>query len=136
MVPLSVFLPDISPARIARELEELEKAGESVRTTVNSDREVAIEFPVSVESDSNNISIVLPHGYPNVCPRVYIDHIDSSAPHRFLDGALCIFGVMGSWNPGKHSARVALDYARQWLRHYEIWRKTGEWPIPGVNDAR
>src|SRR6266704_443150 len=28
LVPLSVFLPDVSPARIANELKELEKAGE------------------------------------------------------------------------------------------------------------
>lgn len=136
LVPLSVFLPDISPARIADELEELESAGESPRTTVTAEREIAFKFRHGADQDSYDITIVLPHGYPNSCPRVYADNVDSGTPHRFSDGALCIFGVMTLWNPGKHTARVAVDYARRWLRHYEIWRTNGEWPKPETNDAR
>lgn len=136
LVPLSVFLPDISPARIADELEGLEKTGESPRTTVTAEREIAFKFLHDVDRDSHDITIVLPHGYPNVCPRVYADNVDSDAPHRFLDGALCIFGVMSSWNPGKHTTCDAVNNARQWLRHYEIWRKSGEWPKPEAIDAQ
>lgn len=136
LVPLAVFLPDISPTRIAYELDELEKAGESSCTTVTPEREIAIKFRYGVDHDPYDITIVLPHDYPNACPRVYADPVDSGAPHRFSDGALCIFGVMSSWNPGKHTACVALNNARQWLRHYDIWRKNGEWPKPEATDAR
>lgn len=136
LVPLSVFLPDISSSRIAHEIEELEKAGESSRTTVTPEREIAFTFRRSTGSDPYDITIVLPHRYPNVCPRVYVDPIDAAAPHRFADGALCIFGVMSSWNPGKHTALVALQNARSWLQHYEHWRNTSQWPQPQVNDDR
>lgn len=136
LVPLSLFLPDISPARIADELTELEKAGESPRTTVTADREIAFKFLHGVDPDTRDITVVLPHGYPNACPRVYANPVDSSAPHRFSDGALCIFGVMSSWNPGKHTASLALNSARQWLKHYDMWRNTGEWPKPEVTDVR
>lgn len=138
LVPLSVFLPDISPARIADELQELEKAGESSRTTVTPEREIALKFRDGDgdERGSYDITIVLPHGYPHACPRVYVDPLDSGTPHRFSDGALCIFGVMSSWNPGKHTAYTALNNARHWLRHYEIWRKNGKWPKPETADAR
>lgn len=136
LVPLSVFLPDISPARIADELEELEKAGESSRTTVTPEWEIAFKFRHDVDRDPYEITIVLPHGYPNACPRVYAGPVDARAPHRFSDGALCIFGVMSSWNPGKHTAYVALKHARQWLKHYESWRKNGEWPKPETADVR
>ena len=136
LVPLSVYLPDISPARIADELEELEKAGESPSTTVTSDREIAFKFRHRTNRESYDITIVLPHGYPNACPRVYSNNVESDAPHRFSDGALCIFGVMTSWNPGKHTAWVAVDYAHRWLRHYETWRTNGMWPTPETSDDR
>ena len=90
----------------------------------------------AADTDLYDITIVLPHNYPNACPRVYADPVDPGAPHRFSDGALCIFGVMSSWIPSKHTARDALDNASQWLRHYEIWRKNGEWPKPEAGDAQ
>jgi len=136
LVPLSVFLPDISPLRIVDELRELEEAGESPRTTVTNEREIAFNFRHGAERDPYNITIVLPHGYPNTCPRVYVDPIDSNAPHRYSDNALCIFGVMISWNPGKHTVSIALKHARRWLRHYETWQASGAWPKPEGNDGR
>jgi prevent-host-death family protein len=134
LVPLSVFLPDISPARIASELDELSKAGIEASTTVTADREVSIKVRSEGTSEDFSITIFLPHHYPNACPRVYVDPVDPNAPHRFADGALCIFGVMTSWNPGKNSVRDAVDNARRWLRRYEAWRSNGSWPYLGVDN--
>jgi len=131
LVPLSVFLPDVAPARIAAELGELEKAGEHALTTITSEKEVAIHVR-SPQDGARTITILLPQNYPNTCPRVYVDPIDATAPRRFSDGALCLFGVMSSWNPAKNTARDALDNARRWLARYEIWRTEGEWPRIGV----
>lgn len=131
LVPISVFLPDISPTRIARELDELEKAGEMTHTTITREKEVAIRVTYLSGGAPYSITITLPHNYPNACPRVYVSEVDELAPHRFGDGALCIFGVMSSWNPGKHTARDALDSARLWLSRYESWRHTGTWPNGG-----
>src|SRR3954452_18836769 len=44
LVPLSVFLPDVSPSRIAFELQELSDNGEEPRTTFTEEREVAFRF--------------------------------------------------------------------------------------------
>ena len=136
LVPISVFLPDISPARIARELDDLETAGEVTRTTITEGKEVAIRVKQPHGDGAYSIIITLPHNYPNACPRVYVSDIDQNAPHRFADGALCIFGVMSSWDPGKHTARYALDNARHWLSRYELWRHSGFWPQMGTSDGQ
>lgn len=136
LVPLSVFLPDISSSRIARELEELDRAGEASSTSVTPGREIAFAFRHQSSSMPYKIRIVLPHRYPNACPRVYVDSVDDGAPHRFADGALCVFGVISAWNPGKHTALTALTNAREWLRHYESWLHRGQWPQSREDDER
>ena len=135
LVPLGVFLPDIAPERIADEIQELEKNGEQPRTTVTQEREIAFLFPRIDKRDAYDITIVLPHTYPNACPKIFVDDLDSGAPHRWADGALCVFGVMSSWNPGKHTAAFALELARRWILRYESWKKTGEWPNPERSDG-
>jgi prevent-host-death family protein len=128
LVPLSVFFPDVSPTRIADELQELERHGETPRTTITSEREVEFRFPVDADSSRMEVKIVLPHGYPNSCPRVYATGVTTDAPHRWRDGALCLYGVMSAWNPGQHTVLFTLGLAKQWLRRYEEWGKTGQWP--------
>lgn len=129
LVPLSVLLPDISPARIACEIEELVAQGEEPSTSFTEEKELEFRFPSKLEDGTSaDLSIVLPHGYPNNCPRVYASAIAEGAPHRWADGALCLYGVMTGWNPGKHTVFSTLNLARQWLRNYETWRKAGQWP--------
>lgn len=129
LVPLSVFFPDVAPARISDEIEELERHDEKPRTTITHKRELAFRFPVKLADETTvEVSIVLPHGYPNSCPRVYADPISGDVPHRWGDGALCVYGVMSGWNPGKHTVYSTLMLARRWLRHFEVWRRSGQWP--------
>jgi hypothetical protein len=129
LVPLSVLLPDISPARIADEMQQLASQGEEPSPSFTEEKELAFTFPCKLEDrDSAKLSIVLPHGYPNNCPRVYSDAVGEGTPHRWADGALCLYGVMSGWNPGKDTVFSTLKLARQWLRNYETWRKSGQWP--------
>ena len=129
LVPLSVLLPDIPPARIADELELLVKQGEQPSTSFTDGKELALKFPEKLDDGTSaDLSIVLPHGYPNNCPRVYAAAVREDAPHRWADGALCLYGVMSGWNPGKHTVFSTLKLARRWLRNYETWRKSGQWP--------
>ena len=136
LVPLSVFFPDISPARIGDEIQELENHGEKPRTSITEQRELAFRFPLKLADESPvELSIVLPHGYPHNCPRVYAESITGSVPHRWRDGALCVYGVMSGWNPGKHTVYSTLALAKRWLSHFESWRQTGQWPADqGVTD--
>jgi prevent-host-death family protein len=129
LVPLSVFFPDIAPSRIGDELEELTKNGEAPRTRITAERELVFRFLNKLPDKTEvELEVVLPHGYPNSCPRVYANSIDESAPHRWNDGALCIYGVTTAWNPGKHTILSALQLSRLWLKHYDIWRQNGIWP--------
>jgi hypothetical protein len=128
LVPLAIYFPDISPARIADELKELEEHGEEPRPTITEKRELVFRFLENLgETAPVEIKIVLPHGYPNKCPRVYATGVAEEAPHRWRDGALCIYGVMIGWNPGTNTVRSTLNCARQWLRQYDKWRTTGVW---------
>lgn len=130
LVPLSLFFPDISPSRIAEEIAELEQHGEKPRTAITEARELLFQFHHEISEGRTQIKIVLPHGYPNACPRVYADPVSERAPHRWSDGALCLYGVMTGWNPGKHTVFSTLNLTRQWLQHYDVWRQTGQWPKP------
>ena len=129
LVPLSFFFPDVSPTRIADEMNDLTDNREEPRTSIKDTRELAFAFPHKLgDGSAVDIEIVLPHGYPNTCPRVYANTIADTPPHRWQDGALCLYGVLSGWNPGKHTVFSTLTLARQWLRHYDAWRQSGHWP--------
>ncbi len=131
LVPLSVFFPDVSPARIAGEILELVERGEEPRASITKDREFMFRFTTKLAGEIPiELTIVLPNRYPNTCPRVFASSIREDAPHRWRDGALCIYGVMTGWNPGTHTVFSTLELARRWLRHYETWHETGQWPNP------
>lgn len=129
LVPLSFFFPDVAPSRIADEMNDLADNHEEPRTSIKDTRELAFGFTHKLaDGNTVEIEIVLPHGYPNTCPRVYATPIADTPPHRWQDGALCLYGVLSGWNPGKHTVFSTLTLARQWLRHYDTWRQSGQWP--------
>ncbi len=132
LVPISIFLPDISPSRIALEISELEKHDIKQRVNITEKRELAFCFSLELDDGKQvDITIVLPHRYPNNCPRVYASSIRDDSPHQWRDGALCLYGVLSEWNPGKHTLRSTLILVERWLGNYEIWDKTGTWPKLG-----
>lgn len=132
LVPMSVFFPDIAPARIADELDQLQNAGEEPRVAFTDQRELSLTFTeASADHPPIKLNILLPHGYPSACPRVFAEGVDSNVPHRWTDGALCLYGVMTGLNPGKHTALSTLQLARQWVSHYRTWKRDGNWPTIG-----
>jgi hypothetical protein len=127
LVPLSIFMPDIQPARIAREMERLNDQHETPKTSINDDKELELQFRGEGSNKQLTLIVRLPHGYPNASPKVYVDPLPDKCPHRWQDGSLCIFGVMGPWNPGQHDAVYALGLARRWISHFETWKQQGQW---------
>src|SRR5947209_6937569 len=70
LVPLTVFFPDVAPSRIADEINELVEHGEKPRATFTEGHELAFRFADKlVDGTAITLEIVLPHGYPNTCPR-------------------------------------------------------------------
>jgi prevent-host-death family protein len=129
LVPLSVFFPDIPPSRIGDEIAALTENGNPPRTSITEGRELVFRFPHKLADDTEiDLEIVLPHGYPNIGPRTYARSVDDGAPHRWSDGALCLYGVTMGWNPGRHTILSTLMLGRRWLKHYDAWRQNGEWP--------
>ena len=134
LVPISVFFPDIPPSRIGDEITELTQADESPRTSISKDRELVFRFSHTLSDGSViDIEIVLPHGYPSICPRTYAK-IEGDAPHRWSDGALCLYGVSKAWNPGRDTILSTLKLGRRWLEHFDFWRKSGSWPKGDSNE--
>lgn len=128
LVPLSYFFPDISPQRIADEIKTLEDCGEEPKTTINDARELVFTFISKLRSGKEvKLTITLPHGYPDGCPRIAAEGIDPRSPHRWSNGDLCVYGVMAGWNPGKHTVHSTLQLGRQWLARYDEWMSTGVW---------
>ena len=68
---------------------------------------------------------------------VLLEHVrvnelaDGQVPHRWSDGALCLYGVSVAWNPGRDTILSTLTLGRSWLRHYDAWRRKGNWPKEG-----
>jgi len=131
LVPVWYFQPDIPKDKIFKvneELDTLREKGEKPFLTISSKNELEILFKEKGDDCEITLTIVLPHGYPNNAPKIYASPILNNAPHRWQDGALCVFGVMNNWNPGKHNVASALILARKWLFNYKEWRITGSWP--------
>lgn len=127
LVPISFFLPDIQASRLTDELDKLVDAEEHYRMAITDNREIQLVFRDLAEKGEIDVTVTLPHGYPNKSPTITADPIDEACPHRWRDGSLCIYGAMDAWNPGKHDVMHALTLCRRWLAKYLAWQQTGKW---------
>jgi prevent-host-death family protein len=127
LVPVSFLLPDVSPNRIAQELNKLNEKHENYKLTITDNREMEINSHEIAAGENIVLSILLPHGYPNAAPRIHAQPVEPNTPKRWQDGSLQIFGATATWNAKTHDVIHALGLARVWLKQYAKWRKTGEW---------
>ena len=128
LVPVSFLLPDISPERITLELNKLAEKKENYKLTITEQKELEISCHETAAGENLLLSIILPHGYPDSAPRIYVSQVPPNTPKRWQDGSLSIFGATASWNSKSHDVIHALNLARVWLRQYARWRRNGEWP--------
>ena len=132
LVPISYFLPDIQTSRVTAELDRLIDSNEHYRITISDEREIKILFREFSGKTELDVTVTLPHGYPNKAPVVSAVPIEEGCPHRWPDGTLCIYGALAVWNPGKHDVMHAVALFRRWIQHYSVWRQAGEWPQEGT----
>ena len=128
LVPISSFLPDIQRSRVTAELDRLKESNEHYRVAISDEREMQFLFREFSGETRVEVTVTLPHGYPNRAPVVTADPIEQGCPHRWPDGALCIYGAVAVWNPGRHDVMHTVALFRRWMQHYSVWRQTGEWP--------
>lgn len=128
LVPISYFLPDIQTSRMRAELDKIIDSNEHYRITISDDREIQLVFREFSGNTQVEVTVTLPHGYPNHAPVISAAPIEEGCPHRWPDGTLCIYGAVAVWNPGKHDVMHAVALFRRWMQHYSAWRQTRKWP--------
>ena len=133
LVPISYFLPDIQTSRVTAELDKIIDSNEHYRITISDEREIQLLFREFSGETRVDVTVTLPHGYPNKAPVVSAAPIEEGCPHRWPDGTLCIYGAVAVWNPGKHDVMHAVALFRRWIQHYSVWRQTGDWPNEGAS---
>ena len=131
LVPISCFLPDIQTSRVTAELDKIMDSNERCRVAISDQREIQLVFREFSGETRVDVTVTLPHGYPNNAPVVSARPIDDGCPHRWPDGTLCIYGAVAVWNPGKHDVMHAVALFRRWIQHYSVWRQTRDWPMEG-----
>ena len=134
LVPVSFLLPDVSPDRIAVELQKMAENKQDYRLTINEKKELEITFLESVSGEEMPVSVVLPHGYPESAPRIYVLRLPKDTPMLWPDGSLSIYGSTAVWSPKSHNALNALSLARIWLKQFTEWQKTGDWKQETLRD--
>ena len=132
LVPISYFLPDIQTSRVTAELDKIIDSNEHCRVAISDEREIQLGFREFSGDTRIDVTVTLPHGYPNNAPVVSAAPIEEGCPHRWPDGTLCIYGAVSVWNPGKHDVMHAVALFRRWIQHYSVWRQAGEWPTEGA----
>ena len=128
LIPVSFLLPDISPDRFAKELNKLNAKSEKYRLTITDAKELEISFQETAAGENVVLRVILPHGYPDSAPRIFVDQLPIETPKRWQDQSLSIFGTTTTWNAKSNDVIHVLRLARGWLRQYAKWRKTGAWP--------
>ena len=132
LVPISCFLPDIQRSRVTAELDRLEDSVEQYRVAISAEREMQFLFREFSSDTRLEVTVTLPHGYPNKAPVVMAEPIEEGCPHRWPNGTLCLYGAVAVWNPGRHDVMHAVALFRRWIQHYTVWRQTTEWPREGL----
>ncbi len=123
LVPVSFLLPDVSPDRITQEINSLNERDEHYKLTINEAKELEVSFHEVIAGESLILTVLLPHGYPDAAPRIYVAPLPADTPNRWQDGSLSIFGTTAYWNSKSHDVLYALKLARGWLKQYATWRK-------------
>ena len=123
LVPISIFLPDVDIKRINKDCDELREAGIDYSTSITSENEICLRL----KREEFLVRILMPHGYPSNCPKIFAEPIDDNCPHQWQDGSLCIFGAIESWNPGNKNLLHVLELTEGWLKSYKQWKQSGKW---------
>jgi len=72
------------------------------------------------------LRVVYPRDFPYEEPKAYIDQPQIEyAKHRWNDGSLCI---EGDAEPPALSGKIVMDWAINWIRAFEHWLDTDNWP--------
>ena len=89
---------------------------------------VRIEFSIRTTRTTYHLVGHFPDKFPYKPMEFYVKkpRLKRSSPHRYGDGMLCLH-TSNDVGP-QTTAKVYIDWAKQWVATYEKWLKTGKWP--------
>ena len=81
------------------------------------------------------LEIRLLSSYPMVPPETRVLTPLEPCPHLLEGQVLCMWRQGSTrqtsrWDPARYTSVFAVQAAWRWLACYEVWRDTGEWPLP------
>jgi hypothetical protein len=73
--------------------------------------------------------------YPTTPPETRVKTPLHHCPHLLPEQTLCLWRQASTreanrWDPAQFTCVFAVQAAWRWLACYEVWRSSGEWPIP------
>lgn len=96
---------------------------------IKCDGKYSVELQIRTNKRCYQLRGIYPDQFPNDPMRVQIKSpkLEDCPPHYFsYNGGLCIYGT-GNYGP-ETTAKVYIDWAKQWIKRYEYWQETRIWP--------
>jgi len=123
------------PDLLSREVSSMKNVS-NARLELVDNHLAWVEWITTNFGETYGVTIVYPNRYPKSPPQAFIiePEIDDKAPHRFLDGSLCLFPPEDIYtNPNLKRAKHIRGLACFWLFCYTTYRETGQWPAPSTH---
>jgi hypothetical protein len=119
---------EVNPLRLELEKRLLRQHHPGFRLIKENGR-WRVEIKIRTPKRLYHLKGIFPDRFPNSPMTVHIENpkIRDCPPHYFSrEGGLCIYGH-SNYGP-ETTAKVYLDWSKQWLKCYEHWQDTGIWP--------
>lgn len=94
-----------------------------------------LQFKLKPMHNVYDLEVRLLSSYPAVPPETKVLTPLEPCPHLLEGQVLCMWRQGSTrqtsrWDPAKFTSVFAVQAAWRWLACYEVWRNTGEWPLP------
>lgn len=81
--------------------------------------------PIADVNIEFSVVIAYPADYPYRPPTLWVlqPELEPNAPHRYIDGSLCVYAK--NWDPERGTAASCVTLIAAWLIGYLNWSETG-----------
>ncbi|MSU79971.1 MAG: hypothetical protein EXS16_18010 [Gemmataceae bacterium] len=115
-----------------------DRADEYKIKLVRHSRGLLLRYALKPMHNVYQLETYLASEYPIEPPETRVITPLDFCPHLMEHQRLCMWRQGSTretnrWDPAKFTSVFAVQAAWRWLACYEVWRDTGEWPLP---DAR
>jgi hypothetical protein len=112
-----------------------ERADEFKIKVVRKEDHLVLRYRLKPMHNVYDLETVLPDGYPSLPPETRVLTPLSICPHLMEGQYLCMWRQGSTressrWDPAKFTCVFAVQAAWRWLACYEVWRDSGDWPLP------